>query len=148
MLKDNELFEANDSQTEGIKELAESIVLAEARIDELKKETTAKRSELITLMQQTGQTAVTLDSGLSPKLEIKQRFSRKKQISQDQVFSWLRDNGLEGIIRPAVHAGTLQTTLEEFSSQGGAVPEAIFNSYEQPTIRMNGKTKFLNANRH
>ena len=140
----NEMFGSSQECTAAVKELAESIVLEEAKIEKTKKEVTAKRDQLICLMQQAGLESIKLDSGLAPKLEVRQRFSRRKDIDERELFRWLAANGLADIIRPAVHPGTLQKALEEHAGQQGDVPQDIFNSFEQPSIRMNGKTKFLN----
>lgn len=137
------MFDAPETTQNTIKELAEGIVLAEAAIEKMEKEAAEKRDALIRLMQQTGQTAVTLDSGLSPKLETKQRISKKSGIENSTVFAWLADNGLADIIQPAVHPGTLQSTLETFAARGGQLPETLFNQFEQATIRMNGRSRFL-----
>lgn len=140
------MFETTNTQMQDIKELAESIVLTEARIDKLKSDVTDKRDQLIALMQQSGTESVKLESGLSPKLESKHRYSKKKVVEDSTFFKWLTDNGLGDIIRPGVHHGTLNTALDEFSLQGGDVPEDMFNSFEQPSIRMNGRSKFLANN--
>ena len=137
------MFETTKTQMKDIKELAESIVLTEARINELQAETIDKKQQLITLMQQSGTESVKLDSGLAPKLESKQRYSKKKQIDDTALFEWLSENGLGDIIRPGVHHGTLNTALDEFSLQGGEVPDDIFNHFEQALIRFNGRSKFL-----
>ena len=144
LMEEMTMFECPQEINSTVKELAESIVLEEARVENIKKEVTAKRDQLICLMQQAGLASVKLDSGLAPKLEVRQRFSRRKDVSETEVFRWLAANGLADIIRPAVHPGTLQKALEEHAGQQGDVPQDIFNSFEQPTIRMNGKTKFLN----
>ncbi len=140
------MFETTNTQMETIKELAESIVLTESQIDELKSDVTDKRQQLITLMQQSGTESVKLDSGLAPKLENKQRYGKKKDVEESVFFKWLGDNDLADIIRPTVHHGTLNTALDEFCLQGGDLPEELFNSFEQPSIRMNGRSKFLANN--
>ena len=140
------MFAPSGNVNQSIKELAESIVLTEARIDELKSERNDKRAQLITLMQQSGTESVKLESGLAPKLESKHRFSKKKDVEDTAFFKWLTDNGLGDIIRPGVHHGTLNTALDEFSLQGGDVPDELFNFYEQASIRMNGRSKFLANN--
>jgi hypothetical protein len=99
-------------------------------------------------MQQAGQTAVKLDSGLSPRLEVKQRISKHKDIPNEQMFDWLSDNGLGDIIKPAVHPGTLQTTLDSYLAAGHQLPETLFNQFEQTVVRFNGKTQFLQAHNH
>ena len=139
----NDMFAPSGNITQSIKELAEIIVLTEDQIDKLKSDVTDKRAQLITLMQQSGTESVKLESGLAPKLESKQRYSKKSQVEDTAFFKWLSDNGLGDIIRPAVHHGTLNTALDEFNLQGGDVPEELFNSFEQSTIRMNGRSKFL-----
>jgi hypothetical protein len=40
---------------------------------------------------------------------------------------------------------TLSSAMTEFNAQGGEIPETLFVDYEQATIRMNGKSKFLAA---
>ena len=134
-----------DKQIKQIKELAESIVLTEETINRLEKEAAAKRQALITLMQQAGQTAVKLESGLAPRLETKQRISKRKEIPAEKLHSWLAEHGLADIIKPTVHHGTLQTTLEGFVAAGNALPENIFNQFEQTVIRFNGRTRFLTS---
>lgn len=136
------MFDAPE-QNKTIKELAESIVLAEETIETLEKEVAGKREALIQIMLQTGQTSVTLDSGLAPKLETKQRIGKKSDAENNSIFAWLKDNGLADIIQPHVHPATLQSSLEAFIAQGGQLPETLFNSFEQSTIRMNGRSKFL-----
>jgi hypothetical protein len=139
------MFDGNEKQNATIKELAESIVLTESQIEDLEKAVVTKKEALIALMQQTGQTAVKLDSGLSPRIENQTRISKRKEIENEQLFTWLNDNGLGELIKPSVHAGTLQTALEEYTAQGNSLPEEIFHEYEQTVIRFNGKTKFLQA---
>ena len=136
------MFE-NEKQITEIKELAEGIVLIEDRIERLEKEAAAKREALITLMQQAGQTAVTLDSGLSPRLETKQRIGKRKEVAAEDLHIWLAEHGLADIIKPMVHHGTLQTTLEGFIATGHELPEKIFSQFEQTVIRFNGRTKFV-----
>ena len=134
-----------DKQITEIKELAEGIVLIEDRIERLEKESAAKREALIALMQQAGQTAVTLDSGLAPRLETKQRISKRKEITVEKLSIWLLENDLYDIIRPTVHPATLQSTLEGFIAAGNELPGHLFSQFEQVVIRFNGRTKFLSS---
>ena len=136
------MFE-NESQITQIKELAESIVLTEEKIGRLERIAIAKKDELITLMQQAGQVGVKLESGLAPRLETKQRISKRKEVDLDDLFYWLCEHGLSDIIKPTVHHGTLQTTLEGFIAAGNELPSDMFNQFEQTVIRFNGRTKFL-----
>ena len=138
------MFE-NDGQITRIKELAEGIVLAEDRIGRLERIAIAKKNELITLMQQSGQVGVKLESGLFPRLETKQRISKRKEIENEELFDWLYYNGLEDIIKPTVHHGTLQSTLEDFIAAGNLLPPGLFNQFEQTVIRFNGRTRFLTS---
>ena len=141
------MFE-NESQITRIKELAEGIVLAEDRIARLERIAVFKKKELIALMQQAGQTGVKLDSGLFPRLETKQRIGKRKEIEADELHSWLAEHGLADIIKPTVHHGTLQTTLEGFIASGNTLPEKLFNQFEQVVIRFNGRTRFLQECNH
>ena len=136
------MFE-DDGQLKKIKELAENIVLTEDRIGRMEKGVIARKKALIALMQQDGQTGVLLDSGLFPRLETKQRIGKRKEIEADDLHVWLAQHGLADIIRPTVHAGTLQTTLERFIAAGNPLPERIFNQFEQVVIRFNGRAKFV-----
>ena len=138
------MFE-NDGQAKKITELAESIVLTEDRIGRMEKEVIARKEALISLMQQAGQTGVKLDSGLAPRLETKQRIGKRKEIEAGDLHIWLARHGLADIIRPTVHPGTLQTTLEGFIAAGNPLPEKIFNQFEQTVIRMNGRSQFLTS---
>ena len=137
------MFENTQQQTETIKQLAEGIVLAEARIEELEQEVVTKRESLIALMQQAGLSSLKLESGLSPRLETKQRISKRGEVENERLFEWLHANGLGDLIKPSVHPGTLQTALAQFAGQGNTLPETIFNEFEQTVIRFNGKSKFL-----
>ena len=139
------MFE-DDGHLKKIKELAESIVLTEEKIGRMEKEVIARKEALISLMQQAGQTGVKLDSGLAPRLETKQRIGKRKEIEAGDLHIWLARHGLADIIKPTVHPGTLQTTLEGFIAAGNALPEKIFNQYEQTVIRMNGRSQFLADN--
>ena len=134
---------STDRQITAIKELAEMIVLAEDRIARFERIVIAKKDELIALMQQAGQTAVKLESGLFPRLETQQRISKRKEVDLDDLFYWLCEHGLSDIIKPTVHHGTLQTTLEGFIAAGNELPSDMFNQFEQTVIRFNGRTKFL-----
>ena len=136
------MFE-NDGQVKRIKDLAEGIVLVEDRIGRLERIAIAKKDELIALMQQAGQTGVKLDSGLFPRLEKKQRISKRKEVSSDALNRWLWCNDLEDIIKPTVHHGTLQSTLEGFIDAGNELPDDLFNQFEQTVVRFGGRTAFL-----
>lgn len=137
------MFEENGNQNARIKELAEGIVLDEARIEELEQDVITKKEALITLMQQAGLSSLKLDSGLSPRLEVKSRISKRGEVENERLFEWLHANGLGDLIKPSVHPGTLQTALAQFAEQGNALPETIFHEFEQTVIRFNGKTRFL-----
>ena len=87
------MFE-NDGQIKRIKELAEGIVLTEEKIKHLEKYIANQRGALIFLMRQAGQTGVKLDSGLAPRLETKQRISKRKGIDPEDLHGWLYYNEL------------------------------------------------------
>ena len=136
------MFE-NETQITRIKELAEGIVLTEEKIKHLEKYIANQRGALIFLMQQAGQTGVKLDSGLFPRLETKQRISKRKEVAADGLHGWLAKHDLSDIIKPTVHHGTLQTTLEGFIAAGNELPPEMFSQFEQVVVRMNGRTQFL-----
>ena len=139
------MFE-NDGQDTRIKELAEDVVLTEAHIKHLEQRVIAKKFELKYLMQQAGQTAVKLTSGLAPRIETKQRISKRKGVADDDLFSWLDNNDLADIIKWSVNPRTLQSALEGFTAGGKEVPDDLFNCFEQTVLRFTGKTSFLEKN--
>lgn len=126
-----------------IKQLAEEIVLTEDKIERLEKETAAKKEALIALMQQTGLHSVKLDSGLSPRIENQIRIGKRKEVENEPFFAWLHDNGLADLIKPGVHAGTLQIALSEYIAKGNALPEELFHRFEQAALRFGGRKRFL-----
>ena len=134
---------STDRQITAIKELAEMIVLAEDRIARFERIVIAKKDELIALMQQAGQVGVKLESVLFPLFETQQRISKRKEIRAEQLYIWLVENGIGDIVKPTVHHGTLQTTLEGFIANGNELPPEMFNQFEQVVIRFNGRTKFI-----
>ncbi len=141
------MFE-NENHLRKIKELAENIVLTEAILVRMEKEVAANKEALIALMQQSGQTSTKLESGLSARLEVQPRISKRKEITSEQLFEWLDANGMADIIKPTVHPGTLQSTLEGHLAQGNKLPEELFHQFDQTVVRFSGKTQFLQSLKH
>ena len=131
-------------------QLAEHIVIEEDKIDQLetglktRKEKLAEAKEqLASLLMQAGLESIKLESGLNPKVRINRRYYRQAGLGDEELFAWLAANQLDGIIKPTVHFGTLQSAMKEYEEQGNTPPENIFNTVDQRTVTMYGKSKFL-----
>ena len=136
------MFE-NKGQKTRIKDLAEGIVLTEEKIGRLEKVVIADRQALILLMQQSGMVAPGLTSGLTPTLQVNPKISRKSSVKDAELFKYLASIDLADIIKPFVHAGTLQSTLVKFIAKGNTLPPDMFNQFDKIVVRMNGRTDFL-----
>jgi hypothetical protein len=134
-----------------IKKLAEFITIEDDAVDTLeenlkmrKANLDALKADLATLMLTNGMSSVKLDNGLTPSASITTKFFKAAGVEDEaQLFPWLEQNNLGGIIKRTVHFSTLNSTLRDFVEQGNHLPDGIFTVSEQPTIRMNGKSKFL-----
>ena len=139
---DTKMFE-NDAQKTEIRDLAAKIVLTEERIKRLKKEVLVDREHIILLLQQSGQLSGGYDNKLAPRLEPQLKISKRGNVEDSDLHKWLAEHGLADIIKPYVHAGTLQTTLEGFVAAGNELPDDLFNQFEKTVVKFGGRTKFL-----
>ena len=139
------MFE-NDGQKTQIMDLAEEIVLTEEKIKRLEKEVVAKRAEIIAVMQQSGQLSGGYENKLHPRLETQLKISKRGSVEDKQLHSWLAEHDLADIIKPFVHAGTLQSTLVKFIDAGNELPPEIFNQFEKTVVKFGGRTEFLRNN--
>lgn len=141
------------TQTESLErtaaKLADFIVREETELDViedgLKKRKTNLdecKTQLAQLLIQAGLESIKLDGGLSPKAKIVRKYFKAAGVDDEQLFGWLKEKSLDGIIKPTVHYQTLQSTLKEFESQGNEIPE-IFNVIDTPTVTMYGKSKYM-----
>ena len=136
------MFE-NEGQKTRVMDLAEEIVLTEETIKRLGKEVVAKRAEIIAVMQQSGQLSGGYDNKLKPRLETQLKISKWGSVEDSDLHCWLAENDLADIIKPFVHAGTLQSTLVKFIAKGNTLPPDMFNQFEKTVVRMNGRADFL-----
>jgi len=147
----DKMFAGDQQSVEAVAaELAEHIALEDEALSVIDKELKERKArldeakeKLAEILMQAGLKSIKLESGLSPLVQINRRFYKQTGVTDDQLFEFLKENNLDGIIKPYVHFGTLQSTLKDFEEQGSVLPDTIFNIINQKTIRMNGKTKFL-----
>jgi len=139
------IFE-NEGQKTEIRDLAAKIVLAEERIKRLKKDVLVDREHIISLLQQSGQYNGGYDNGLSPRLETQSKISKRGSIEECDLHQWLAEHALADIIKPYVHAGTLQSTLVKFIDRGGELPPEMFNQFEKTVVKFYGRADFLRDN--
>jgi septal ring factor EnvC (AmiA/AmiB activator) len=150
-----EMFEAGTEQQDlkqRIKPLAEFIAREDDALKQMKKDLSERKAnldqckaDLANLLRQNGIEKVKLDNGLTPKAVVKTKFYKQSGISDEQLQGWLKQQGLGEIIKPYVHFGTLQSTLQSFVEQGNSVPEDIINVSKQPTVTMYGRSKYLSS---
>ena len=100
------------------------------------------KEQLATLLIGAGLSSISLANGLSPKVKINRKFFKATGVDDDTLFTWLRKEKLDGIIKPTVNFNTMQSTLREFEGLGNALPE-IFNIVVQRTVTLYGKSKYL-----
>jgi len=118
----------------------EAVKQASGALSERKSNLDQVKADLAMLMRQNGIEKLSLTNGLTPKAVIKRKYFKQSGISDEQLFDWLKDNGLDDIIKPTVNFNTMQSTLSNFT---GEIPEAVFNVSDVPSITMYGKSKFL-----
>ena len=141
-----EIMFENDGQRTEIRDLAAKIVLAEERIKRLKKDVLVDREHIISLLQQSGQYNGGYDNGLSPRLETQSKISKRGSIEDSDLHKWLAEHDLADIIKPYVHAGTLQSTLVKFIDAGNELPDDLFNQFEKTVVKFGGRADFLRDN--
>lgn len=136
--------------TEQIQALAEEIVVVDAELDNLNAQVKAKEEQvyqakkaLYDLLASAGLTDFKCPNGLWPHTRLNKKVFKAKGISDDQLFEWLHVHGLDSIIKPTVHWGTLSSTMKEYGDAGNEIPSEIFNVVEEPVVTMTGKSKFL-----
>jgi hypothetical protein len=132
-------------------QLADFIVREETELDQIeeafkkrKANLEAVKTQLANLLIQSGLESIKLEGGLSPKAKIVRKYFKAAGVDDEQLFGWLKEQSLDGIIKPTVHYQTLQSTLKEFEAQGNEIP-AIFNVTDTPTVTMYGKSKYMAA---
>ena len=58
---------------------------------------------------------------------------------KDKVFAWLEEVGCQDIIKPAIHSGTLSSTIAELQENGTVIPDFLKVHTEwSPGVRGNG----------
>jgi hypothetical protein len=129
--------------------LADWIVREDAKLEEIEADLKKRKAvleesktQLATMILQSGQGGFDVPGGLHPKAKIVTKYFKASEVTDEQLFAWLTENNLGGIIKPTVHFQTMQSTLKEFIEQGGKLPE-IFNVVDTPTVTMFGKSKYL-----
>jgi predicted RecB family endonuclease len=142
----------DDTVTQTVAHLAESIALDDDKLDELKaaakdleESVKARKRELAMLLISSGMDSVKLANGLSPRAKTIRRYYKAAGVTDEQLYAWLETNDLGGIIKPAVHFQTLQSTLAQYEEQNHEVPTDLFNVSDEPTVVLYGKSKYLNS---
>lgn len=136
--------------TEQIQALAEEIAVGDAELDNLNEQVKAKeeriynaKKALYDLLASAGKTDFKCPNGLWPHVRLNKKVFKAKGVSDDQLFEWLRQHDRGDIIKPAVHWGTLSSTMKEYEDAGNEIPSELFNVVEEPVVTMTGKSKFL-----
>lgn len=122
-------------EDDAVSQMAEALQERKNNLDQLK-------TDLATLMIQSGMDSVKLDNGLTPKAKITTKYYKAQGVDDETLFSWLEHNDLDGIIKPTVHFSTLNKALADYVDHWGDLPN-IFQRTDTPTVTMYGKSKFL-----
>lgn len=115
------------------KELLESKQL---QLDDAKKMVENIETELIDLLQAEGKERTAKYEGvgfislMSPKV-----YASCLKEKEEELFSYLRSEGREDMIRPTVNARTLSSYTKELMEEGKNVPECI-SYFMKPSIRL------------
>jgi hypothetical protein len=69
-------------------------------------------------------------------------YANAKAGMMPKICSWMKDNGLEGMVKESVHPQTLQAWVKEQIEEAGALPEELeplVNVYEKSGISIRKK---------
>lgn len=58
---------------------------------------------------------------------------------QPKAWEWLRENGLESLIKPTVNASSLSAAAKEAIENGSEFPEELFKVHPQPSVSITKK---------
>jgi len=133
-------------------ELAEEIAIGDEQYKKLERQLKDRKEHLNNAKEQLHELMVAnncanghkFDNGLYLKPYVRTDVFKAKGVTDEQLFSWLRENGLGEIIKETVWWNTLSSTMKAEMDQGRSLPD-IFNVANKPTVKFtgNGKVKFL-----
>lgn len=131
---------------DAMSELAEGIAIEDDHCKSLDKELKDKKEQLGNMKTQLHELMMAnncaeghkFDNGLFLKPYVKVDIFKAAGVSDEQLFGWLRENELGGIIKEAVYWTTLSATMKAEMEQGKTLPE-IFNVANKPTVKFVGK---------
>lgn len=154
--KVDDIFETEvpDDVMEMMSDLVELIAIEDDELKKLERTLNARKEKLDGTRLQMHELLIAnncanghkFDNGILIKPKIKTTVFRGKEVSDDVLFAWLRENNLDSIIKLAVHYQTLSSTMKEEIERGRELPD-IFNIVDKKTINFagNGKAEFLAA---
>ena len=153
---DDDMFDSEQAETatamQQIDVLAQHIAHEMDGCDKAKKALSERngkldssKEQLCKIMKEAGMDSVKLACGLSPSASYKPQYYAVDGCSGPDTMAWLREHDLGDIIKLTVNFQTLQSTLKDYEAQGKDVPETFATKSMKPTIRMNGKSKYLAA---
>ncbi len=140
---------------EYIRSAAESIVKEEKLLALIKKdhiERTRKleerKTKLATDMNAAGVVSQKFDNGLNPSVSTAMKIYKAAGVTDDMISDWYESVGLGECVktRRSVHHQTMQASIKERLDQDKDVPPALFNVSKAPTVKLGGKSKYLNDN--
>lgn len=140
-----EQFGNKVTDTTKIQEMAEFIAIEDdaiaqlsADLQERKDNLDQVKSDLASLMIQSGIDSVKLDNGLTPKAKITTKYFKAAGVENREFAEWFIQQGHY----PALHWNSYQGFLREFEDKGGQLPD-MMNKEDVPTVTMYGKSKFV-----
>ena len=152
----DDIFETEvpDDVMQTMSNLAEEIAVEDDELKKLESQLNARKTKLDETREQMHELMMAnncanghkFDNGILIKPKVKTTVFRAKEVSDDTLFDWLRNNNLGDIIKLHVHWQTLSSTMKEEIERGRELPD-LFNIVDKKTVQFagNGKAKFLAA---
>lgn len=130
-----------------VAELADFNIKTQSLKDQ-KKELDSMREQLATLMfdnQCGSDSGHKFDNGILLKASRTQQFTKAAGVTEEELFDFLKDRNLDGIIKPVIHWKTLSSTMVAELALGNEVPESMFKKKIILSVSPagNGHIKFL-----
>ena len=150
----DEMFGGDDNSitVQILSELSEFIALEMDAVSKLEAER-IKRSDIVKrakeklhlLLKESGLKSAPFESGLYPLPTTSEKYKRASGVTDEELFSWLRKENLQNIIKLTVHSGTLQSTIRDHVGLGHEIPENIIRHWSELSVTMRGRTNFINS---
>ncbi len=108
-----------------LEEMKKTLDIAKDQLDETK-------SKIIEHLEDTGATATAKYEGLGRlTLKAPQLYAGIKEDYKEEAFNFLREQGMEDVIKETVHPGTLSSFIKGMIEEGEPIPAFIKTHYKK-----------------